>query len=381
VLSHDWYLLKKITFDYQRNNGDWQRQTREVYDQGNGAAILLYNREQRTVVLTRQFRLPVFVNGHDGLLIEVAAGLLEGAAPQEAHSCRSRRRNRLPRAPRAAGVRGFMSPGSVTEKLHFFIAEYDAASKVSEGGGLEEETEELEVLEWAFDEALGGVLSWRNLRCEDHHAAAVCGDEKPLRGLSLNPSLASLRSGPKIAATLAQEHRRLRCFTRTGQRSFRLRAIEHLPASAASPSPQAPGKSRQLPRRTNHPMARRDNRNRVLAIRRAHRPDRTRVADLLGDLAVATGLAERNGQQRCPDLFLKLRADKLQIQLEMMAPPAKYSRSCCAVRSRSGLSGASLIGPSRTRPGLSFSQRMAASREPFATSFNSPTGDARVLQV
>jgi hypothetical protein len=70
-----------------------------------------------------------------------------------------------------------MSPGSVTEKLHFFIAEYDAASKVSEGGGLEEETEELEVLEWAFDEALGGVLSWRNLRCEDHHAAAVCGDE------------------------------------------------------------------------------------------------------------------------------------------------------------------------------------------------------------
>ena len=83
VLSHDWYLLKKITFDYQRNNGDWQRQTREVYDRGNGAAILLFNRQKRTVVLTRQFRLPVFVNGHDGLLIEVAAGLLEGAAPEE----------------------------------------------------------------------------------------------------------------------------------------------------------------------------------------------------------------------------------------------------------------------------------------------------------
>jgi hypothetical protein len=74
VLSHDWYLLRKITFDYQRNNGEWQRQTREVYDRGNGAAILLYNREKKTVVLTRQFRLPVFVNGHDGLLIEVAAG-------------------------------------------------------------------------------------------------------------------------------------------------------------------------------------------------------------------------------------------------------------------------------------------------------------------
>lgn len=83
VLSHDWYLLKKITFDYHRNNGEWQRQTREVYDRGNGAAILLFNREKRTVVLTRQFRLPVFVNGHDGLLIEVAAGLLEGAAPEQ----------------------------------------------------------------------------------------------------------------------------------------------------------------------------------------------------------------------------------------------------------------------------------------------------------
>ena len=83
VLSHDWYLLKKITFDYQRNNGEWQRQTREVYDRGNGAAILLFNREKRSVVLTRQFRLPVFVNGHDGLLIEVAAGLLEGAAPEQ----------------------------------------------------------------------------------------------------------------------------------------------------------------------------------------------------------------------------------------------------------------------------------------------------------
>lgn len=154
VLSEDWYLLKKITFDYQRNRGDWQRQTREVYDRGNGAAILLFNRAKRSVVLTRQFRLPVFVNDHDGLLIEVAAGLLDGAAPEvrireEAEEETGYRVHHVQKVFEA-----YMSPGSVTEKLHFFIAEYDADSKVGEGGGLEEETEELEVLEWSFDEAL-----------------------------------------------------------------------------------------------------------------------------------------------------------------------------------------------------------------------------------
>ncbi|VVN46916.1 GDP-mannose pyrophosphatase NudK [Pseudomonas fluorescens] len=154
VLSRDWYLLKKITFDYQRNNGEWQRQTREVYDRGNGAAILLFNRDKRTVVLTRQFRLPVFVNGHDGLLIEVAAGLLDGAAPEdrirgEAEEETGYRVHHVHKVFEA-----YMSPGSVTEKLHFFIAEYDAAAKVSEGGGLEHETEELDVLEWSFDAAL-----------------------------------------------------------------------------------------------------------------------------------------------------------------------------------------------------------------------------------
>lgn len=83
VLSNDWYSLKKYTFDIQRRNGDWQRQTREVYDRGNGATILLYNRDRRTIILTRQFRFPVFVNGHDGYLIETAAGLLDNMAPEE----------------------------------------------------------------------------------------------------------------------------------------------------------------------------------------------------------------------------------------------------------------------------------------------------------
>ncbi|WP_019580102.1 NUDIX domain-containing protein [Pseudomonas mandelii] len=154
VLSHDWYLLKKITFDYLRNNGDWQRQTREVYDRGNGAAILLFNRAKKTVVLTRQFRLPVFVNGHDGLLIEVAAGLLEGAAPEERIRAEAEEETGYRVHHVQKVFESYMSPGSVTEKLHFFIAEYDASSKVSEGGGLEDETEELEVLEWKFDDAL-----------------------------------------------------------------------------------------------------------------------------------------------------------------------------------------------------------------------------------
>ena len=154
VLSHDWYLLKKISFDYLRNNGEWQRQTREVYDRGNGAAILLFNREKRTVVLTRQFRLPVFVNGHDGLLIEVAAGLLEGADPEERIRAEAEEETGYRVHHVQKVFESYMSPGSVTEKLHFFIAEYDTSSKVSDGGGLEEETEELEVLEWAFEEAL-----------------------------------------------------------------------------------------------------------------------------------------------------------------------------------------------------------------------------------
>ena len=155
VLSHDWYLLKKITFDYHRNNGEWQRQTREVYDRGNGAAILLFNREKRTVVLTRQFRLPVFVNGHDGLLIEVAAGLLEGAAPEQ----RIRDEAEEETGYRVHEVKkvfeAYMSPGSVTERLHFFAAPYRRGDVVPGArAGLADEGEDIEVLELGFDDAL-----------------------------------------------------------------------------------------------------------------------------------------------------------------------------------------------------------------------------------
>jgi nudix-type nucleoside diphosphatase (YffH/AdpP family) len=161
VLSHDWYLLRKITFDYQRNNGQWQRQTREVYDRGNGAAILLYNREKKTVVLTRQFRLPVFVNGHDGLLIEVAAGLLEGAAPQERIRAEAEEETGYRVHHVQPVFEAFMSPGSVTEKLHFFVAEYESSMQVGSGGGIADEGEDIEVLELPIDTALAMIADGR----------------------------------------------------------------------------------------------------------------------------------------------------------------------------------------------------------------------------
>lgn len=159
LLSDNWYILKKITFERSTANGSAARQTREVYDRGNGATILLYNDANRTVVLTRQFRLPAFMNGHSGYLIETAAGLLDDASPEE--------RIRL-EAEEETGYRigavepvfdVFMSPGSVTERLHFFIAPYDAADRVGAGGGLAEEGEEIAVLEYGYDAAFAMVAS------------------------------------------------------------------------------------------------------------------------------------------------------------------------------------------------------------------------------
>jgi len=157
VLSNDWYVLKKTTFDFQRRDGVWQRQSRETYDRGNGATILLFNRDRRTVVLTRQFRLPAFVNGHDGMMIEAAAGLLDNATPEE----RIRAEAQEETGYRVDNVQkvfeAYMSPGSVTEKLHFFIAEYDASARVGRGGGVEAEGEDLEVIELTLDDALDAV--------------------------------------------------------------------------------------------------------------------------------------------------------------------------------------------------------------------------------
>ena len=158
LLSDNWYVLKKITFDYQNKSGQWQRQSREAYDRGNGAVILLYHPQNKTVILTRQFRMPTYVNGNEtGMLIEACAGLLD---KDNAEDC-IRRETEEETGYRVSSVRkvfeAYMSPGSVTEILYFFVAEYEAAMKVNEGGGAEHEHENIEVLELPFDQALNMI--------------------------------------------------------------------------------------------------------------------------------------------------------------------------------------------------------------------------------
>jgi ADP-ribose pyrophosphatase len=157
TLSDNWYLLKKISFDLRRRDGTWQTQTREVYDRGNGATILLYNLARRTVLLTRQFRMPAFVNGHSGFLIESAAGLLDNASPEQ----RIRKEAEEETGYRVESVEkiyeAFMSPGSVTERVHFFIGEYQPDDRIGEGGGLVEEGEDIEVMELGFEQAIAMV--------------------------------------------------------------------------------------------------------------------------------------------------------------------------------------------------------------------------------
>src|SRR6202048_2350451 len=160
LLSDDWYILKKTTFEYLHRDGHWQRQSRETYDRGNGAVLLLFNVDRDTVVLTRQFRFPAYVNGSpDGLLIEACAGLLDGEDP---HTCIRREAQEetgfVVRAPRKI-LEAYMSPGSVTEKLHFFVAEYEPQDRVSEGGGDAAEGEDIEVVEVPLAGALQMIAS------------------------------------------------------------------------------------------------------------------------------------------------------------------------------------------------------------------------------
>ncbi|MEX3958341.1 GDP-mannose pyrophosphatase [Trinickia sp. EG282A] len=154
VLADDWYVLRKVTFDFLRSDGTWQRQSRETYDRGNGATILLIDPRSSNVVLTRQFRMPAFVNGYDGMLIEAAGGLLDDASPD----VRIRAEAEEETGYRVTHIRkvfeAFMSPGSVTEKLYFYIGEYDASMRVGSGGGLKDEGEDLEVIEVPLREAL-----------------------------------------------------------------------------------------------------------------------------------------------------------------------------------------------------------------------------------
>lgn len=160
VLSDNWYVLRKVTCSLRRRDGEWQTMSREAYDRGNGAALLLFDPRRSTVVLTRQFRLPAFLNGcTDGLLIETCAGLLDGDDPE---TCIRREAEEETgyrvRQPRKV-FEAYMSPGSVTEKLHLFVAEYEPGDRIRSGGGLEGEGEDIEVIEMPLAEALEGIAN------------------------------------------------------------------------------------------------------------------------------------------------------------------------------------------------------------------------------
>ena len=159
VLSDDWYVLKKTTFDFERSDGTWQRQSRETYDRGNGATILLYNRRKRTVILTRQFRYSAFVNGHRNLLIETPAGLLDERSPEEAIRKETSEETGYVIHNVNKVFEAFMSPGSVTEKLYFFVAEYDSAERQQHGGGVVEDGEDIETIELQLEDAISRIAS------------------------------------------------------------------------------------------------------------------------------------------------------------------------------------------------------------------------------
>ncbi|MDR2274622.1 MAG: GDP-mannose pyrophosphatase NudK [Sphingobacterium sp.] len=155
ILSDNWYTLKKITYQYTKADGTVQQQSREAYDRGNGAVILLYNTASQTVILTRQFRIPTYINGNEsGMLIEACAGLLDQDSPQDCIRRETEEETGYQIKEAKKIFEAYMSPGSVTEILHFFIAEYTNNMKVSDGGGLEEEEENIEILEIKIQDAL-----------------------------------------------------------------------------------------------------------------------------------------------------------------------------------------------------------------------------------
>ena len=161
LLSDDYGTLKNTTFEWRRANGEWQTQERETYDRGNSASVLPYNLKQRSVVLVRQFRYPTYLNGYDDLMIEAAAGALDDDAPEvrirtEAEEEIGYRLGEIKKIFEA-----FMSPGAITEKQHFFVAEYDPSMRIGDGGGNADEGEDIEVLELPIKEALAMIADGR----------------------------------------------------------------------------------------------------------------------------------------------------------------------------------------------------------------------------
>ncbi|MBE4948557.1 GDP-mannose pyrophosphatase NudK [Chryseobacterium culicis] len=155
ILSDNWYTLNKVTYSILKKNGSTETQSREAYDRGNGAVILLYNTATNNVILTRQFRLPTYINGNPtGMLIEACAGLLDNDNPEDCIKRETEEETGYKISKVEKVFEAYMSPGSVTEILYFFIAEYSSEMKINDGGGLEEEGENIEVLELPFEETL-----------------------------------------------------------------------------------------------------------------------------------------------------------------------------------------------------------------------------------
>jgi nudix-type nucleoside diphosphatase (YffH/AdpP family) len=162
LTSQGWHVLRRTTFDHRRRDGRWVTQQRETYDRGNGAVVLPYDAERGCVLLIRQFRYPAYVNDHpDGMLVEAAAGLLDGDDPLTAVRRESAEELGVVLGELTHVLDAYMSPGSVTERLHFYAARYTPADRTAAGGGLEEDGEDIEVLEVPFAEALAMVRDGR----------------------------------------------------------------------------------------------------------------------------------------------------------------------------------------------------------------------------
>jgi nudix-type nucleoside diphosphatase (YffH/AdpP family) len=159
LLSDDYYPLKKVTYEQRRRDGNWQRATREVYDSASGAAVLLYNLDRRTVLLTRQFRIGAHLAGHPGFLVEAAAGVLDGASAEERIKAEIREETgyRVERVDKVMEL--FASPGSLTERVHYFVAAYDQSMREDAGGGKRDEGEDIEVVELSFEDAIARLAS------------------------------------------------------------------------------------------------------------------------------------------------------------------------------------------------------------------------------
>jgi len=157
LLSDNKYTLKTTTFEWRRADGTWQTQHRETYDRGDSAALLPYNQSRRTVVLIRQFRYPAFVNGYDDLVIEAIAGLLDDEPPEARIRAEAEEETGYRLGEVEKIFEAFTSPGAVTEKMHFFVAEYEPKMRIDSGGGIADEGEEIEVLELPFQQALAMI--------------------------------------------------------------------------------------------------------------------------------------------------------------------------------------------------------------------------------